>query len=64
MNAESIKLKNKKLVWDFLHGIEADNFAERIAHRLAPQVSWQGPHPINRINGVRSLARQCLFESR
>ena len=58
MNAESIKLRNKKLVWDFLHGIAADNFAERIAHRFAPHVSWQGPHPINKINGVQSLASE------
>ena len=50
MNAESIKLKNKKLVWDFLHGIAADNVEKRIAHCLAPQVNWQGPHPINTIH--------------
>jgi len=58
MSTESIKLKNKKLVWDFLHGIAADNFEERIAQRLAPKVSWQGPHPINKINGVGSLCRE------
>ena len=56
MNAESIKLKNKKLVWDFLHGITADNFEDRIAQRMASQVRWQGPHPINRLKGVQSLA--------
>ncbi len=66
MIAVSIKLRNKKFVWDFLHGIAADNFEERITHCLAPQVSWQGPHPINKINGVRSLARtfyEPLFTS-
>ena len=58
MSAESIKLKNKKLVWDFLHGIAADNFKDRLAQRLAPNVSWQGPHPINKIIGGRSLASE------
>ena len=58
MNAESIKLRNKTLVWEFLHGITADNFEDRITHRMAPRVSWQGPHPINRLNGVQSLASE------
>ena len=58
MNAESIKLRNKKLVWDFLHGIAAENFEDSIAHHLTPQVGWQGPHPINRITGTQSLASE------
>ena len=56
MKPESIKLRNKTLVWEFLHGITADNFEDRIKHHMAPQVSWQGPHPINLLNGVQSLA--------
>lgn len=66
MSAESTQAKNKRFVWDFLHGIEASSTDEYLARGFASDASWQGPHPINKLDGIESIAAdyyQPLFAS-
>ena len=58
MKPESTQLRNKQLVWDVLHGVTADNFTDHIAQCFAHDVIWQGPHPINKLNGAAKLTEQ------
>ena len=49
MSAESIRARNKRFVWDFLHDIRAENYQESLARGFAVDAGWQGPHPINKL---------------
>ena len=55
MSAESTQAKNKRFVWDFLHGISAENYQDHPARGFAADAGWQGPHPINKLNGIESI---------
>jgi len=56
MTTESIRLRNKRIVWNFLKGINAKNYKEHLVRGFVSDVGWQGPHPINKLDGIESLA--------
>ncbi len=55
MSAESTQARNKRFVWEFLHGINAENYQRHLARGFAGDAGWQGPHPINRLDGIESI---------
>ena len=50
--------KNKEVVWDFwqkMNYVEPDNLTKVIRGAFHEDVNWNGPHPINHLEGVDAL---------